>query len=184
MTPELDHLILLCIELLRVAAAVLSRWPRKIDARSHHTGLSLPQRHGLQRSAYGIARRPGNSQDAQGHQPPLPALQRLPEALSRLPPVTTGHFLSPSMAPGMSLAPTAKSTPRPPEAPDASATPLQDHRMNRVNVRLTLGERAMIEQLQAALATPLMPHVTASDVLRAGLVALSHRLATQRPEAA
>jgi hypothetical protein len=56
--------------------------------------------------------------------------------------------------------------------------------MNRVNVRLTLGERAMIEQLQAALATPLMPHVTASDVLRAGLVALSHRLATQRPEAA
>ena len=51
---------------------------------------------------------------------------------------------------------------------------------HRINIRLTAAERAAVDNLTAALATPLMPNVTASDVFRAGLRALQDRIADQR----
>jgi hypothetical protein len=51
-----------------------------------------------------------------------------------------------------------------------------DRRASRVDVRLTTSERAIVAQLQALLATPLLPRVNASDILRAGLRELHARL--------
>ena len=56
---------------------------------------------------------------------------------------------------------------------------MSDTTYDKVGVRLCLAEQAMVSELQARLATPLMPTVTRSDVLRAGLRALLDTLNAQ-----
>ncbi len=54
----------------------------------------------------------------------------------------------------------------------------------RIDVRLLPHERALIDTLAQQMATKLRPTVSLSDVVRAGLVALSDRLASHSPEMA
>ena len=54
----------------------------------------------------------------------------------------------------------------------------------KLDVRLIGHERDLVAQLQEAMATPLRPRVTVTDVIRAGLIALKDRLAAQGAQGA
>ena len=49
-----------------------------------------------------------------------------------------------------------------------------------VSVRLSDADRALMADIQAALSTPLLPPVSASDAIRAGLRELHGRLERER----